>query len=304
MKNRFLTFVTTIFLATITILGCNKDPVYEQGHYLYDNYDLTQVDYVNGIVIEWADSIEISDEQKDVILNLLDNMVLVEGGTFKMGAQNTEEQGFNYDAEAQNNESPVHEVTLNNYYIGKFEITQREWHIIMGYDLDWTETYGKGDNIPAYNITYTDACLFVLRLSAMTNLTFQLPSEAQWEFAARGGNNTLHYRYSGSNQVEEVAWHKNNSGNILHNVGEKQANELGLYDMSGSLWEWCLDTYGEYPDSPQTDPIFHDGNPYSMRGGAWTYLPSYCRVTCRDAYDDNTPSVSNGLRIIMNTQRK
>ncbi len=302
MKNRPLTYITAIILAILALVSCGKDPVYEQGDYLYDNYDLTQVDYVNGIVINWADSVEISEEQRTAILNLIDDLVLVEGGTFLMGAQNTDEQGDNYDAEAQTSESPVHEVTLSSYYIGKHEITQREWRTIMGYDLNWSETYGEGDSVPAYNVTWVEALQFMEKLNALTRLSFQLPSEAEWEFAARGGTHTQHYRYSGSNQVEEVAWHKDNTGNILHPVGQKLPNELGLYDMSGSLWEWCLDTYGEYPDSPQTNPVFQNGNPYAMRGGAWTYLPSYCRVSCRDPYDENTISIANGLRVVLKIQ--
>jgi len=302
MNNRLLTYISAIFLAVFALYSCSKDPVYEQGDYIYDNYDLTQVDYVNGIVINWTDSVDINEEQRTTILNLINNLVLVEGGTFLMGAQNTDEQGDNYDAEAQNSEGTVHEVTLSSFYMGKFEITQREWRTIMGYDLDWSDTYGKGDSLPAYNITRTEAVQFVEKLNAMTRLSFQLPSEAQWEFAARGGNHSQHYLYSGSNNVEEVAWHKDNTGNILHPVGGKLPNELGLFDMSGSLWEWCLDTYGEYPDSPQTNPVFQNGNPYAMRGGAWTYLASYCRVSCRDPYDEHNVSIANGLRVVMKIQ--
>lgn len=289
-------FVLGIFVA----VSCGKDPVFEQGDYIYESDDFTKVENINGVIIHWAEDMEIREEQKNVIRNLVANLVRVEGGTFQMGAQNTDALGDNYDAEAQDDEAPVHEVTLGGYYIGKYEITQREWRAVMGYDLDWPEQYGVGERMPAYNVSRADALQFVAKLSAMTGLAFGLPSEAQWEFAARGGNNTRHYRFSGSSSVDDVAWHKGNSQSIVHPVGEKQPNELGLYDMSGNLWEWCRDTYGPYPTTTQTDPLVESGSRYVLRGGAWTYLPSYCRVTCRDAYNGEAKSVSNGVRVVVN----
>ena len=140
------------------------------------------------------------------------------------------------------------------------------------------------------------------KLSAMTRISFRLPSEAQWEYAARGGNKSHHYRYSGSNAVDEVAWYKENANGTLHPVGGRQPNELGLFDMSGNLWEWCLDTYGEYPTSPQTNPVANSGNIFVLRGGAWTYLPTYCRITCRDSYESDGISISNGFRVAMNEE--
>ena len=293
-----LLFVLCIFFA----VSCGKDPVFEQGDYLYENDDLTKVDSVNGIFIRWADTMVISEEQRTVIRNLIANMVRVEGGSFTMGAQSSDIQGENYDAEARDNESPVHGVTLGGYLIGKFEVTQREWRTIMGYGLEWPEEYGHGDDYPAYNVSRTEALRFMEKLSAMTRLSFRLPTEAQWEFAARGGNDSQHYRYSGSNSVDEVAWHKGNSGNALHPVGGRQPNELGLYDMSGNLWEWCLDAYEPYPSTPQTDPLATTGGQFVLRGGAWTYFPTYCRVTCRDAYHGDGTSISNGFRVVMNVE--
>ena len=137
------------------------------------------------------------------------------------------------------------------------------------------------------------------KLSAMTRLPFRLPTEAQWEYAARGGNRSLHLRYSGSNDVDEVAWHKENANGSLHPVGGKLPNELGLHDMSGNLWEWCSDTYGQYPSTPQTDPLADSGSPFVLRGGAWTYFPTYCRVTCRDSFSGDDASVSVGFRVAM-----
>ncbi len=278
---------------------CGKDPVFDYGDYLYEYDDFSKVDDINGILIHWTDTMDISDEQKTVVRNLVANMVSVSGGTFRMGAQNSDPQSDNYDTEARDNEGPVHEVTLSNYYIGKFEITQREWRTIMGDELDWPEQYGRGDDFPAYNVSRTDALRFVERLSAMTRLPFQLPTEAQWEFAARGGSNSLHYRFSGSNDVDEVAWHKENANGSLHPVGGKRPNELGLHDMSGNLWEWCLDTYGPYPSTLQTNPVANSGSQFVLRGGSWTYFPTYCRVTCRDSFSGNDASVSVGFRVAM-----
>ena len=274
---RKLTYILWLFvLGIFVVVSCGKDPVFEQGDYIYENDDFTKVENINGVIIQ------------------------VEGGTFQMGAQHTNAQGDNYDAEAQDDEAPVHEVTLGGYYIDKYEITQREWRAVMGYDLDWQEQYGVGERMPAYNVSRADALLFVAKLSAMTRLNFNLPTEAQWEFAARGGNNSRHCRFSGSNAADEVAWHKENAGGVLHPVGEKMANELGLYDMSGNLWEWCADAYGPYPGTPQTDPVSESGSQYVLRGGGWTYFPVYSRVTCRDGYNGEARSMSNGFRVVVN----
>lgn len=292
-------WVALFFTMGLLFTFCGKDPVFDYGDYLYEYNDFSKVDDINGILIHWADTMDISDEQKIVVRNLVANLVSVSGGTFRMGAQNSDPQSDNYDTEARDNENPVHEVTLRNYYISKFEITQREWRTIMGDELDWPELYGRGDDFPAYNVSRTDALRFVERLSAMTRLPFRLPTEAQWEYAARGGNRSLHLRYSGSNDVDEVAWHKENANGTMHPVGGKLPNELGLHDMSGSLWEWCLDTYGPYPSTPQTDPLADSGSPFVLRGGAWTYFPTYCRVTSRDSYSGEDASVSVGFRVAM-----
>jgi formylglycine-generating enzyme required for sulfatase activity len=281
------------------MVSCGKDPVFEQGDYLYEHDDFTKVEDINGILLHWSDTMALSEEQKTVVRNLVANLVNVSGGTYRMGAQNSDPQSDNYDPEARDNENPVHEVTLSDFYLGRFEVTQREWRAIMGDDLDWSEQYGKGDDFPAYNVSRNDALRFLERLSAMTRLPFRLPTEAQWEYAAKGGSHSLHYRFSGSNQVDEVAWHIGNSNGVLHPVGGKLPNELGLCDMSGSLWELCSDTYGPYPSVPQTDPLADSGSQFVLRGGAWAYLPTYCRTTCRDSYDGDAASVSVGFRVTM-----
>jgi len=276
--------------------------VYEAGPYVYENNDLTEVEYINGVVINWSDDSLLTEERKEVIRYMISNLVRVDGGTFLMGAQHENASDANYDAAARSDESPVHEVSVSDFYMGIFEITQKEWCTIMDTSLYWLAEYGEGDAIPAYNVSREEALSFIERLNKWTKLSFQLPTEAQWEFAARGGNSSHHYRYSGSDNVDEVAWYNNNTGNILHNVGEKLPNELGIYDMSGSLWEWCLDSYKEYPSDPQVDPLALGGYSYVLRGGSWTYQPSSCRVTCRDSYNNYDASYSNGFRLALKIQ--
>ena len=282
--------------------SCNKNPNFHKGEYLFENNDFTPCEKVGDLIIIWPEDKDVNEQQKVIIRKLVNNMVKVEGGTFMMGAQNNDPQEPQYDANAMENESPVHQVTLSDYYINKYEVTQEEWETLMGYDMGWQNIYGKGNNIPAYNISYNEAQQFVQLLSKLTRMEFCLPTEAQWEFAARGGKKSQFYHFSGSNDVNAVAWHKNNTDNILHNVGEKQANELGLYDMSGNLWEWCFDSYYEYPTEPSSDPWPQWGEPYVLRGGSWTYLPAYCRVTARDSYSGDAQSVSNGFRVALKVQ--
>lgn len=300
---RWFNLIMSVFLlGNVLLLGsCRKDPTFDQGYYIYEDDTFTKVDNVNGIIIHWADDIEISEEQKSVICSLVANMVPVYAGSFIMGAQCVDGQGDNYVPEARENESPLHTVRLGDYYIGKYEITQREWSVVMGYDLEWSDQYGKGDRIPAYYVSWEEANAFVEKLSAMTRLEFRLPTEAQWEFAARGGASSLQNLYSGSNHADEVAWYKGNTGDVLHNVGEKRPNELGLYDMSGSLWEWCADSYRPYSANYSQDPCVMSGSPYVLRGGSWTYLPDYCRVTCRDSYGGDASSLSVGFRVSLTT---
>ena len=280
-------------------VSCGKDPDYEQDDYIYRSNGFDRMENVNGILFEWNKNANITEEQKAVVMELLADMVKVEGDVFLMGAQNANDQGEQYDSEAREDESPVHAVTLDDYFIGKFEITQQQWRVIMGQDQRWSTMYGYGDRIPAYNISYFDAELFALQLSFMTGLVFDIPTEAQWEFAARGGKLSNHFRYSGSNDSDAVSWNIENCGNVLHNVGEKQPNELGLYDMSGSLWEWCADSYSPYSATACVNPLVESGTAKVLRGGAWTYLPAYGRVTCRDSYSPVDRSVANGFRVVL-----
>ena len=224
----------------------------------------------NGLLINWSSS--VTPKQKEVLSLLVGNMVQVEGGSFQMGG--TSEQGD----DAYNNEKPVHEVTLSDYYMGKYEVRQSEWEVVMGSN----PSYFKGEDLPVEQVSWEDCHEFIGRLNALTGLNFKLPTEAQWEYAARGGNLSKSYKYSGSNDLGEVGWYGSNSGNCTHRVGEKQPNELGLYDMSGNVWEWCEDRYGGYSVTSQRDPLGAASGSYRVfRGGCWYYGARSCRVSFR-----------------------
>ena len=199
-------------------------------------------------------------------------MVFVDGGTFTMGA--TSEQG----SDANDNESPTHSVTLSGFYIGKTEVTQKQWQNVMSSN----PSSFKGDELPVENVSWNDCQTFINKLNQLTGKKFRLPTEAEWEYAARGGNKSKGYKYSGSNTIGNVAWYSGNSSSRTHPVATKQANELGLYDMSGNVWEWCQDWYGSYSSSSQANPTGPTSGSYRVgRGGSWRNGATYCRVSYR-----------------------
>ena len=218
------------------------------------------------------------------------DMVRVEAGTFTMGAtaemKNTEDS-----------EKPTHRVTLtNDYYIGKYEVTQALWQAVMGDD----PSYFKGDNLPVEAVTWDDCQEFIGKLNRITGKTFRLPTEAEWEYAARGGNKSRGYQYSGSNNLSDVAWYDDNSGNKTHAVGTKQANELGIYDMSGNVYEWCQDWYGKYNSSSQVNPTgANSGSFRVLRGGGWDGNDRCCRSLCRYIIEPDGRGDFLGLRLIL-----
>ena len=225
-----------------------------------------------------------------VIQNLIANMVRVEGGTFTMGAKS--EQG----SDAYDDEKPTHQVTLSSFSIGKYEVTQEEWQAVMGSN----PSNFNGAKYPVESVSWDDCQTFIRKLNQMTGKSFRMPTEAEWEFAARGGNRSNHYKYSGSNNLSSVAWYGDNSGSKTHPVGQKSPNELGLYDMSGNVWEWCADRYGDYTSSAQTNPKGPSNGSYRVhRGGSWSSGARLCRVSCRNYL---TPSLSCnflGLRLAL-----
>ena len=199
-------------------------------------------------------------------------MVYVSGGTFTMGA--TSEQG----GDAYDVEKPAHSVTLSGSYIGKYEVTQELWKAVMGSN----PSNFKGDNLPVEQVSWNDVQEFLRKLNAMTGKRYRLPTEAEWEFAARGGNSSRGYKYSGSNSFGSVAWYYDNSGGRTHAVGTKSPNELGIYDMSGNVYEWCQDWYGGYSSSSQRNPKGpNSGSHRVVRGCCWSGDARFCRVSYR-----------------------
>jgi formylglycine-generating enzyme required for sulfatase activity len=216
-------------------------------------------------------------------------MVFVRGGTFTMGC--TAEQG----SDCQDDEKPAHEVTLSDFYIGKYEVTQQEWQAVMGVN---PSGFKGCSQCPVENVSWEDAQDFISKLNNKTGLTYRLPTEAEREYAARGGASGLGYKYAGSDNLDQVAWHDGNSGGKTHPVGQKQANELGLYDMSGNVWEWCQDWYGDYPSSAQRNPKGTGAGSYRVcRGGSWHGDPQDCRVADRGSVDPGRRLGNLGLRL-------
>jgi len=160
----------------------------------------------------------------------------------------------------------------------------------------------KGDNLPVEKVSWNDIQKFIKKLNKKTGKTYRLPTEAEWEFAARGGTNSKGYKYAGSNNIDDVAWYSSNSGSKTHKVGTKQANELGIYDMSGNVWEWCSDWYGSsyYKNSPSNNPQgATSGSNRVYRGGGWSCSASYCRVANRSS-SSPTNRISNlGFRLAL-----
>lgn len=217
-------------------------------------------------------------------------MIFVEGGTFTMGA--TSEQG----KDTYKDEYPMHEVTLFDYYIGETEVTQALWEAVMGSN----PSYFKGDNLPVENVSYNDVKEFITKLNQKTGKTFRLPTEAEWEFAARGGKKSKGYKYSGSDNINDVAWYVYNSDVKTHPVKTKRPNELGIYDMSGNVWEWCSDWYGDYSSNAQTNLQGQSSGSYRvLRGGSWYINASHCRAASRSSASISFLYFYLGLRLAM-----
>jgi len=222
--------------------------------------------------------------------NVSFRMIRVEGGTFQMGA--TSEQS----SDAYSDESPVHGVTLSSFCIGETEVTQGLWEAVMGSNPSkW-----KGAGLPVEQVSWKDCQEFISRLNAKTGASFRLPTEAEWEYAARGGQKSVGYKYSGSDNISDVAWYDGNSGGQTHPVKGKKANELGIYDMSGNVWEWCQDWYGVYSGGSQTNPGGASSGSYRVfRGGSWNSNARSCRVSIRNFNSPVTRNYNLGLRLAL-----
>lgn len=224
-------------------------------------------------------------------------MVYVQGGTFEMGGN---------DDESHDAERPIHSVTLRGFWIGKYEVTVAQYRAYCndtGASMPETPRWGWGDDHPIVNVNWSDAKEFADWLSEKTGQRYSLPTEAQWEYAARGGNRSQGKTYAGSNSLGIVGWFSTNSGSQAHAVGQKQANELGIYDMSGNVWEWCRDWYDSYSSQAQQDPRGPGSGTYRvLRGGSWYSDAQNCRVAFRN---DSTPVNRNsnyGFRLVSQSQ--
>ena len=248
---------------------------------------------VNSITSSKVSSIWVNDNQIDIytINGVSFEMIRVEGGTFTMGA--TEEQG----ADAYSYEKPAHQVTVSDYFIGKTEVTQALWVAVMGKN----PSYNKGEELPVEQVSWDNCQEFIKKLNASTGKKFRLPTEAEWEYAARGGSKSRGYKYSGSDNIDDVAWHSGVSDGKTHEVGTKSPNELGIFDMSGNVWEWCSDWYGNYSSSnAQINPKgASDGYRRVDRGGSWMYNARLCRSSARSSFDLNCYSIEIGFRLCL-----
>jgi len=246
---------------------------------------------------------------------VVSEMVRVEGGTFQMGSDS-----------GRDNEKPVRSVTVKSFSLSKYEVTQKEWFEVMGTTIrqqrdmrDKSRSlYGEGDNYPMYYVNWLEAIEYCNKRSVKEGLTpaysgtgdsitcdwnangYRLPTEAEWEYAAKGGSrDPMVYEYAGSNSVGTVAWYTDNSGGRTHEVGTKSPNSLGLYDMTGNVWEWCWDWYGDYASEAQTDPVGASSGSFRVvRGGSWLITAEYARSALR-SYDNPNNRLNNmGFRVL------
>ncbi|MGM9693385.1 MAG: formylglycine-generating enzyme family protein [Alloprevotella sp.] len=221
--------------------------------------------------------------------NVTYRMKYVSGGTFTMGATSEMEKTSDW-------EEPTHQVTLSSYYIGETEVTQALWEAVMGSN----PSRFKGDDLPVEQVSWKKCQTFINMLDSLTGKHFRLPTEAEWEFAARGGNQSRHTQYSGSSRIDDVAWYYENSNHKTHPVKTKQSNELGIYDMSGNVWEWCQDRYSSYSSHNQTNPTGADsGKDRVSRGVGWSGPPGACRSSNRSGSSPNNCTYELGLRLAL-----
>ena len=207
--------------------------------------------------------------------------------------------------DGSNDEKPIHSVTVSDFYIRKYEVTQKQWQAVMGTNpSNW-----KRENLPVEQVSWNDIQQFIAKLNESSGKTYRLPTEAEWEYAARGGKFGVDRRqlkgdqlmYSGSDSLDTVAWYRSNSDDKIHEVGIKQPNELGIYDMSGNVWEWCNDWFDEhyYENSSQTNPQGPSSGTYrALRGGSWSSNVNLCRVAYRLRGNPNNRDDDNGFRLV------
>jgi len=213
-------------------------------------------------------------------------MVFVEGGTFHLGSSS-----------GQSDEKPVHLVTVSSFNIGKYEVTQVQWKAVIGSNPSY---FKDCDQCPVEQVSWNDVQDFIRKLNAQTGKNYRLPTEGEWEFAAKGGKSSKGYTYSGSNGLLSVAWNTENSGSRTHAVGGKQANELGIYDMTGNVWEWCSDWYGAYNNFSETNPTGASSGQYRvLRGGSCGDNAYGCRTASRYGFIPGFGNSYGGFRLVL-----
>ena len=277
---KILFFLSLMMVAFFTANAQLKDDVNDDG--VVDLSDATTlIDHVLNGVNNGSSHIFIAH-------NVMIEMVRVEGGTFTMGA--TAEQA----SDAFSDELPTHKVTLSPFLIGKYEVSQTLWLAVMGEN----PSVNTGINLPVDNVTWNECQTFITKLNELTGKNFRLLTEAEWEYAARGGNKSKGYKYSGSNNLGDVAWYIDNSNNTSHAMGTKAPNELGIYDMTGNVMEWVSDWKGSYSSGAQTNPTGPDSGTYRVnRGGSYGNVERLSRITNRNSIDPNMSSKTMGLRL-------
>ena len=279
---KILFFLSLMMVAFFTANAQLKDDVNDDG--VVDMSDATTlIDHVLNGVNNGSSHIFIAH-------NVMIEMVRVEGGTFTMGA--TAEQA----SDAFSDELPTHKVTLSPFLIGKYEVSQTLWLAVMGEN----PSVNTGINLPVDNVTWNECQTFITKLNELTRKNFRLLTEAEWEYAARGGNKSKGYKYSGSNNLGDVAWYIDNSNNTSHAMGTKAPNELGIYDMTGNVMEWVSDWKGSYSSGAQTNPTGPDSGTYRVnRGGSYGNVERLSRITNRNSIDPNMSSKTMGLRLCL-----
>ena len=256
--------------------------------------------YLNEVLLDWSNSeeeildnniIKAQDIRNKLGFRIFTifpgikfKMIYVEGGTFVMGSNDE------YDTQ------PLHNVTLSDYLIGETAVTKELWEAVMN-----NQVIDDEKNYPKSEIRYDAAIEFTDKLSELTGVKFTLPTEAQWEFAARGGNKSRGYRYSGSNNLDDVAWYWDNSKLLIHPIKQLKPNELGIYDMCGNVYEWCLDWRDNYPEEDVINPIVEENQfgAHILRGGAAGSYENYCTVYYRNS-GTSMARIDCGMRLVIN----